>query len=177
MSREVVEAPMYSLSVPLQEVDSSWVGGADNWPLHVTLVPDFRLLKNVGLDDLLLLCRSMAEGQGPFYVNFGELQDGFGTKPVQLVEGPNRAQILALHTSAMGKLKSIGFELANSDWVGESYNPHTSVENEIDSRLRIVANSVMLVKKVDYDSGTTKEIVDVWRLGKDGEQARILRNI
>ncbi len=177
MSKKVAEAPRYSLSVPLQEVDAKWTGSAKGWPLHVTFVPDFWLPGQLNEAGLASMCLIFTESQKPFYVNFGEQQGNFGAKPVQEVVGPNRTKLLILHTSALDELKRVGCELVSSDWVGKQYNPHTSVEKEVDPRLRIMVNSLMLVRKVDSGSETIKEIVGTWRLGKKGEQAKILRNI
>lgn len=173
----MVEVSRYSLSVPLQEVDSPWTGGADDWPLHITLVPDFLPPHQLDEAGLSQMCLVLAQTQKPFYVNFGEQRDGFGEKPAQEVVGSNRTKLLTLHAAALDRLKQAGCELVDSNWVGRDYNPHCSSEKPVVLKLRIVVNSLMLVRKVGSGSETIKEVVDVWRLGKDGEQARIIRNV
>ncbi|MBP7769323.1 hypothetical protein KA075_02420 [Candidatus Saccharibacteria bacterium] len=177
MSKQVAGAPRYSLSVPLQEVDAKWTGNAKGWPLHVTFVPDFWLPEQLNEAGLASMCLILAEGQKPFYVNFGEQQGNFGAKPAQEVVGPNRIYLTSLHVRALEDLSTAGCKLDNLDWVGKKYNPHVSTGIVIDPRLRVVVNSLMLVRKVDSGSETVKEIVGTWRLGKKGEQAKILRNI
>ena len=128
------------------------------WPLHVTLLPNFVLngTLEVLISNLVDLSRTIA----PFSIQVGE-DAHFGPNGEVLVSliTPN-AHILSLHTKLLRLAKTYTFD--TPQYIGEGYKPHAT--KQIDDRLTEGENYLIdTITLVDMFPGSNIEQREVIR--------------
>lgn len=96
------------------------------WPLHITVVPPFKLEAGLaGTNKLRELVREVAQDFRPFYVSAKEdvLFGPNNTEPATIIEDTSGV-LHALHDRFLWDLGSIGCKEIDMTYGGEKYTPH-----------------------------------------------------
>jgi hypothetical protein len=104
---------------------SGFIGDADRWPMHATLLQSF--LVDSSVDTVAALVRDRAEGTG-LVTAIGDHEEGFGPdRDIRVTVLGDAQQLVALHEALLADFGALpGFAPDVPEWTGEGYRPHVT---------------------------------------------------
>jgi 2'-5' RNA ligase len=147
----------YVIAHFIKPVEPKYNFSCKQWPLHVTLLPNF-IVSN-SLDELIYNLNELSHTIRPFSIQVGD-DDNFGPNGEVLVSLIKPEEdILSLHSKLLAITKSYKFD--TPQYIGEGYRPHASKQqnNELVSGENYLVESMTLVDMFPDSDIERREVI------------------
>lgn len=151
----------YVIAHFIEPVGPTYNFSCKEWPLHVTLLPNF--IVSDSLDALISNLEEFSRSIAPFSIQVGK-DANFGPNGEVLVSliDPN-ADILSLHSKLLDITKSYTFD--TPQYIGEGYKPHATkqINNQLISGGRYLIDNMTLVDMFPDNDIERREIIKTFQ--------------
>jgi 2'-5' RNA ligase len=147
----------YVIAYFIEPVEPKYNFSCKEWPLHVTLLPNF--IVSDSLDELIDKLDEISHSISPFSIQVGD-DENFGPNGEVLVSLIKpEADILSLHNKLLVITKSYKFD--TPQYIGKGYRPHATkqLNNELVSGKKYLVESMTLVDMYPNDDIERREAI------------------
>ncbi|MEI8188034.1 MAG: 2'-5' RNA ligase family protein [Candidatus Saccharibacteria bacterium] len=152
----------YVIAYFIKPVEPKYNFSCKEWPLHVTLLPNF--VVSDSLDELIDKVNEISHSMSPFSIQVGD-DENFGPNGEVLVSLIiPKADILSLHSKLLAITKS--YEFDTPQYIGKGYRPHATkqVINQLISGDSYLLDSMTLVDMFPNNDIERREIIKTFNL-------------
>jgi 2'-5' RNA ligase len=147
----------YVIAHFIKPVEPKYNFSSKEWPLHVTLLPNFVVSNS--LDELIYNLNEISHTIRPFSIQVGN-DENFGPNDEVLVSLIKlEADILSLHSKLLAFTKS--YEFDTPQYIGKGYRPHATkqLNNELVNGKNYLVESMTLVDMYPNNDIERREVI------------------